>query len=70
MLLTPTQVDQRRYIPLGEYAATSNSIVRNSFKAYKSKFWQYRDIPYTGEESFDLALIGSSSFDKGLKSPM
>jgi len=63
MLSTPSQVDRRRYVPLGEYGVDSSSdIIRSSFKAYKSKFWQYRDTPYTHEETFNLSVAGDSAF--------
>jgi len=63
MLSTPSQVDRRRYVPLGEYGVNGSSdIIRSSFKAYKSKFWQYRDTPYTHEETFNLSVAGDSDF--------
>ena len=63
MLSTPSQVNRRRFIPIGEYAVDgANNITRNSFKAYKSKFWQYRDTPFTDEETFELPVSGNSNF--------
>lgn len=63
MLSTPSQVDRRRYIPLGEYIVDSSSnITRSSFKSYKSKFWKYRDTPYTNEQTFNLSSAGDSAF--------
>jgi len=62
MLSTPSQLDRRRYVPLGEYDVDgSNNIIRSSFKAYQSKFWQYRDTPYTDEETFNLSAAGDSA---------
>jgi len=63
MLATPSQVNRRQYVPIGEYGVDSSSnIIRSSFKAYKSKFWQYRDTPYTHEETFNLSVAGDSAF--------
>ena len=60
MLSTPSQLDRRRYIPLGKYSVDGNNkIVRNNFKVYKSKFWKYRDTPYTNEET--ITLTGDQS---------
>ena len=62
MLSTPAQSDRRRYVPIGEYSVDgSNSIIRSDFKAYQSKFWQYRDTPYTSEENFNLSSVGDSA---------
>jgi len=63
MLSTPSQVDRRRFVPIGEFGVDGASdIIRSSFKAYKSKFWQYRDTPYTNEETFNLSVAGDTAF--------
>ena len=63
MLSTPSQLDRRRYIPLGKYNVDgSNKIIKSSFKAYQSKFWKYRDTPFIGEENFNLSAAGDSAF--------
>jgi len=61
MLSTPSQINRRRYIPLGEYVINGFSeIIRTSFKAYKSKFWQYRDTPYTNEETINFSTSNAN----------
>ncbi len=52
MTNTPTQVDRRRYIPLGKYDVASGVITKATFTAFKSKFWHYRDSLYTDEQVF------------------
>jgi len=62
MISTPSQVDKRRYVPLGEYDVDpSGDINRNNFKAYLSKFWQYRNVPYVNEENFNLSVAGDTA---------
>lgn len=60
-ILSTTSVDKRRYLPIGEYYSSSSKIVRSSFKAYSSKFWQFRDKPFSDEQKFPAVGVLSSS---------
>jgi hypothetical protein len=50
----PDSLDQRRYVVLGSFQVSSGVIERNSFKSFDSKFWEYRDLPYIGEQIFNV----------------
>jgi hypothetical protein len=53
--ISPENLDQRIYVLLGTFDLSEDSkIVRNSFRSFDSKFWEYRDLPFVGEQLYQV----------------
>lgn len=68
----PTQVHRRDYILLAQFTVSSGEIYKVTFKTYKSKFWDFQDIPFYGEQIWDLAGVvaaGTSFFTNSNDTP-
>jgi hypothetical protein len=50
----PTALDRRTFIPLATYDASGTEILRATFKTYRSKFWQFRDKPFSDDQTFNI----------------
>lgn len=52
---SPLNLDQRIYVLLGTFDLSEDSkIVRNSFRSFDSKFWEYRDTPFVSEQIYQV----------------
>ena len=55
-------IDKRLFIPLGAYDVIfdsdlgQNIIDKSTFFSFKSKFWHYRDKPYSDEQTFAITI--------------
>lgn len=50
----PLNLSRRDFILLARYTVSSGVILRNSFRTYKSKYWDYQDRPYLAEQTWEL----------------
>lgn len=57
----PSDLDLRKYILLGSFELSLDSkIDLTSFKSFDSKFWEYRDLPFIGEQSYQVSVPQSN----------
>jgi len=52
----PSNLHRREYILLARYTVSGGLILRNTFKTYKSRFWDFQDIPFFGEQVWNVQV--------------
>lgn len=52
LTLSPDQVDLRKLVPLAKWSVVGGVVSKISFKTFNSKFWEFRDSEYSGEQIF------------------
>ena len=56
----PSIIDFKRYMPLGSYSVATGAVQKASVTAYNSKFWRYKNTPYSTLQEFTSA--GTTTF--------